>query len=247
MGKIITVFGANGSGKTTVAANLGYILSQKYIVGIISANTSCGTIQHLFGVAIDETHGLYELMVAKADVGKVFMPCPNNKNLFILSLANNHDCLKLADEESSLDGQTAKAILAEMKEMFNFIIVDCDTDVNNPLSIYSITYADKIINVIKPTVIGTAFLNAYKPLFSALEICDDKIIHIANNDKNYVGARNIEKTANIKINMTIPYCREVEEAENKGVPVCRTDSRTNDFIGSMKSIAERIKDGGYFE
>lgn len=247
MGKIITVCGGNGSGKTTVAANLAYILSQKYIVGVVSTNTNYGAIQHIFGITIDETHGLYELMMTKIDVGKTFTPCSSNENLFILSLSNNHDCLKLADEESSLDGLTAKNILAEMKDMFNFLIIDCDTDVNNPLSIYSIIYADKIINLIKPTVIGTAFFNAYKPLFSALEINEDKIMHIANNDNNYVGIKNIEKAANIKIAMTIPYCKEVEEAENKGIPVCRTDSRNNDFAGGMKSIAERIKDGGYFE
>ena len=247
MGKIITVCGGSGSGKTTVAANLAYILSQKYIVGIVSTNTNCGVIQHLLGVSIDEIHGLYELMITKSNVGKVFMPCPNNKNLFVLSLSNNHDCLKLADEESNLDGQTAKKLLSEMQDMFNFLIVDCEPEVNNPLSVYSIISADKIINLIKPTVIGTAFFNSYKALFSALEIRDEKIMHIANNDKNYVGIRNIEKTANVKIAMTIPYCKEVEEAENKGIPICKSDSRINDFVGSMRNIAERIKDGGCYE
>lgn len=86
MGKIITVCGGNGSGKTTVAANLAYILSQKYIVGVISTNTNYGDIQHLLGVTIDEAQGLYELMMAKNGIGKTFAPCPSNKNLFIWSI-----------------------------------------------------------------------------------------------------------------------------------------------------------------
>lgn len=247
MGKIITVCGGNGSGKTTVAANLGYILSQKYIVGIISTNKICGSIQHLLGTIIDDKHGLYELMMSKGDISKTFTPCSNNKNLFVLSLSNNHDCLKLADEESNLDGQTAKNILSEMKDMFNYLIVDGDPDVNNPLSVYSLVYSDLIINLIKPTVTGTAFFNSYKALFSALKIHNERIMHIANNDKNYVGIRNIEKTADIKITMTIPHCKEVENAENKGIPICKVGTRMNDFVASMQNIADKIKDGGCFE
>ncbi|MBQ3124553.1 MAG: cobalamin biosynthesis protein CobQ, partial [Clostridia bacterium] len=61
MGKIITVCGGHGSGKTTVAANLGYILSQNNLVGILSTNMVYGSIQHLFGTVIDDCHGLYEM------------------------------------------------------------------------------------------------------------------------------------------------------------------------------------------
>ena len=247
MGKIITICGGSGSGKTTVAANLGYILSQKYVVGIISTNKMFGGIQHLFGTVIDGQHGIYELMMSPgADITKMFMPCSNNKNLFLMALSNGQDCLKLADEESNLNGEAAKNLILEMKEIFNILIVDCDPDINNPLSVYSMMFADKILNLIKPTVPGTAFYNSYKAIYTALQIPNDKFLHIANGDKNYVGIRNIEKTANVKVNMTIPFCREVEEAENKGIPICKTGGRINEFVGCMKSIADDIKDGGYF-
>lgn len=247
MGKIIAVCGGGGSGKSTIAANLGYMLSQKYLVGIVSTNKMFGSIQHLLGTTIDDSHGLYELiMTPGGDITKMFMPCSNNKNLFLMALSNNQDCLKLADEESNISGETAKNLLFEMKEIFNILIVDCEPDINNPLSIYSMMFADKIINLIKPTVTGTAFYNSYKSLYSALQISSDKIIHIANGDKNYVGIRNIEKTANVKISMTIPFCREVEEAENKGIPVCRSGSKINEFVSCIKSISENIKEGVYF-
>lgn len=44
MGKIITVCGGQGSGKTTVSANLGYMLSKNGMVGILSTNMNCGII-----------------------------------------------------------------------------------------------------------------------------------------------------------------------------------------------------------
>ncbi len=67
-------------------------------------------------------------------------------------------------------------MLSDMKEMFGYLIVDCEPEINNPLSVYSIIYADKIVNLIKPTITGTAFYNSfYRTLYSALEIPPGKI------------------------------------------------------------------------
>ena len=239
MGKIITVCGGHGSGKTTVAANLGYILSQNNLVGILSTNMVYGSIQHLFGTVIDDCHGLYEMSLSKYDTAKTFVPCLNNKNLFLMSLANSHDCLMLADEENGINGERAKEILSELKEMFQYLIVDCEPEINNPLSVYSIIYADKIINLIKPTITGTAFFNSYRSLYSALEIPDNKIIHVANNDKNYVGIKNVEKTVGLKMFLTIPHYKNVEQTENKGQLACFTK---HGYFYDIRKIADRIKE-----
>ena len=160
MGKIITVCGGHGSGKTTVAANLGYMLAQNSLVGILSTNMVCGIIQHLFGAVIEDCRGLYEISLSKYDNAKAFVPCPNNKNLFLMSLANNHDCLMLADEENGINGDRAKEMLSDMKEMFEYLIVDCEPEINNPLSVYSIIYADKIVNLIKLRLQAQPFITA---------------------------------------------------------------------------------------
>lgn len=82
MGKIITVCGGHGSGKTTVAANLGYMLAQNSLVGILSTNMVCGIIQHLFGAVIEDCRGLYEISLSKYDNAKAFVPCPIIKICF---------------------------------------------------------------------------------------------------------------------------------------------------------------------
>ena len=239
MGKIITICGGHGSGKTTVAANLGFMLSQSSLVGILSTNTVFGCIQHLFGAVVDDCHGMYEMVMSKADILKNFVQCPNNKNLFLMSLANSHNCLMLADEENGINGDTAKNILDELINIFEYLIIDCEPEINNPLSIYGIIYADKIINLIKPTVTGTAFYNSYKGLFAALKIPDNKIISIANNDKNYVGIKTIERTLGMKMLLAIPYYKNIEEAENKGQLAAFTK---NGFYYNIKKLADCIKE-----
>lgn len=239
MGKIITVCGGHGSGKTTVAANLGYMLSKNGMVGILSTNMSCGIIQHLFGAVVDDCHGLYEMLLTKYDNAKAFIPCPNIKNLFLMSLANNHDCLILADEENGIGGERAKEIMTELKEVFEYLIIDCEPEINNPLSAYALVCADKIINLIKPIITGVAFFNAYRTLFSALDIADSKMIYIANNDKNYVGIRNVERSCGIKTSLNIPHYKNVEQAENKGRLACFSK---NGFYYDMDKLAGFVRE-----
>ena len=239
MGKIITICGGHGSGKSTVAVNLGYMLSDSSLAGILSTNMMYGIIQHLLGTVIDDCHGLYEMVMSNDDISKTLTPCESNKNLFLMSLSNTHDCLMLADEENGINADTAKQVLSELKDSFQYLIIDCEPEVNNPLSVYGIIYADLVINLIKPTVTGIAFWNSYKSLFSALDIPKDRIIHVANNDKNYVGVKNIESTSEIKIFKTIPYYKNVEEYENKGKPAV---SSKNGFYYDIKALADKVKE-----
>ena len=52
--KIITVWGANGSGKTTVAANLAAALADRdLMVGIISSKLTYGELQSIFGKRVE--------------------------------------------------------------------------------------------------------------------------------------------------------------------------------------------------
>ncbi len=238
MGKIITVCGGGGYGKTTIAANLASVLSQKYLVGLLSTNTMYGGIQHLFGVEIEHSRGLSEMLHTKGDISNSFVPCGNNKNLCLLSLANSYDCLMLAGKEYDVETNDIKEILSELKNMFQYIVIDCEPELCHPLSVYSLIYADSVLNIIKPTVQGMAFYNSYRALLAALNINDEKMVHIMNNDKGYIGAKNIEKTAGIKISMQIPYCKSVEEAENNGEPAC--SGKNGLFYAKIKSIAEKI-------
>ena len=86
---------------------------------------------------------------------------------------------------------------------------------------------------------GTAFHNSYRTLYSALKIPDSKIIHIANNDKNYVGIKNVERTAGVKFVLTIPHYKNVEETENKGQLACMTK---NGFYYDLMTLCELVKE-----
>lgn len=54
--KIISIWGANGSGKTTTAVNLAFTLAQRnFTVGVISSNVYYGEMQTVFGLIYQMT------------------------------------------------------------------------------------------------------------------------------------------------------------------------------------------------
>ncbi|MBO5408736.1 MAG: cobalamin biosynthesis protein CobQ, partial [Clostridia bacterium] len=58
--KIITVWGATGSGKTSIAANLGIAIADRNLmVGIISSKLYYGELQSIFGKRLEHDKGIY--------------------------------------------------------------------------------------------------------------------------------------------------------------------------------------------
>jgi MinD-like ATPase involved in chromosome partitioning or flagellar assembly len=246
MGKIIAIYGAPGSGKTTIACNLAYALSKKMTTGVLQTNIYYASIQHFFGMEIKKSKDLSTALLGygKEDLSKCFTPHPQNNNLYILSPSNTYDCLALADDKNGLDGETAKNIILELKDMFDYLIVDCTPDINDALAIYSLINSEKIVNIIKPNIQGMAFATSYQSLFTALEFSDKKIIHVINNDKNYIGITTIQKILNVPSSLCIPHHKDAETAENTGIPLY---TYNNKFTTSINTIIDVIIGGTEIE
>lgn len=244
MGKIIAVYGANGSGKTTIACNLAYLLSRDNVTGIMSTDMQYGNLQHFYGMNIPKDKDLSSMLIngPKEEFMRYFNFHPDNQNLFVSSIADDVNCLKLADE-ASCDGAFAKSIYEELKDAFHYLIVDCATYVNNPLTIYALLLADRIIKITKPDIQGVAFDVAHNAIFDALELSENKILHLTNNDQNYVGVKSIERSFNVHFALHIPTCKGIEKAENKGIPICQSGTGSKEYHKSMQALYNLIGGG----
>lgn len=118
--KIITVWGANGSGKTTVAANLAAALADRdLMVGIISSKLTYGELQSIFGKRIEPEKGIYKAISNGCNTKNMF-EATDNPNLFILSPPNVFDGMLL----TAISADTVKELIEDSRIRFDYIIID---------------------------------------------------------------------------------------------------------------------------
>lgn len=246
-GKIVAVCGGDGSGKSTVCANLASLLSEdNKIVFVFGTRTDYPSIQSYFNVCISEEHSLKKLyedvsMNLSIDI-KEYLVQYKNSNVFLLSAPDNAKALTFADKNLMPTKQQCKNIIISLQQLCDYLIIDCDTDINNSMSAWGLNYADTVLHIIKPTQQGLRFVNAYKDYYN--EIWRGKVINIANANKNYIGLKEFEKAVDggLKFDICLPYDEQVELSENTGVPAIENYHKLRLFGDNYRSCIFDIMD-----
>ena len=142
--KIITVWGANGSGKTTVAVNLASAIAERNLmVGVISSKLYYGEIQGFFGKRVEADKGLYRAISNGSKTRNMFVET-NNPNLYFLSVQNGFDGMLL----TATTGDSIQELLKDASIRFDYIIIDGDEELNNPISSVGLTMSDTVTDFI---------------------------------------------------------------------------------------------------
>lgn len=136
-----------GVGKTTTTFNLAYLLLEKgYDVLAIDIDIQ-GNLTNGFNInPLDVAVGTYEVLLGKDSIynGLQEIETKNDKSLYVLPTN-----LNLVMAENEISGQMArelvlKNLLKEVKEDFDFILIDCPPSLNN-LSTNAIVTSDYLI------------------------------------------------------------------------------------------------------
>lgn len=249
MSKIISIYGGNGSGKTTLAVNLAYNLANKgKVVGVVSTDFSKPTITGFLGMNITSEQPNWSYICNKGheikDVAqKFFVQHPRYQNIFILSVANDTNCLTYAGENQMDEDDKVRNLYSHLQTSdFDYVIVDCVNDVNNLVSTYALYYAEKIIHIINPTIQGMIFCNSYESFLNKMrnKNTDNPIIHVANADQNYVGISEFESKIGLKFDFLLPYEKQALKAENDGIPLLETFTPSLFSSGYPKKFEELV-------
>lgn len=177
--KILAVWGANGSGKTTASVNLAYSLARcNFTVGVISSNIYYGELQTFFGCNVPDNKGIYNALVS-GETKNTFVRA-GNTSVFLLSVPDRFDAMKL----TAISSQNVKDILADASIRFDYLVIDCDTELNNPISSIALAEADTVICVHKPSVKDCLWQSSMKSVSDLLNL-SYKTIHVLNaHDKS---------------------------------------------------------------
>lgn len=245
-GKIIAVCGGAGAGKTTVCVNLAAALGEDNVVIVFGTRTDYPSLQSFFNVAVPDGKGVKKLyedisMDLSVDI-KDYLVQYQDSNIFMLTVPDSTKVLTFADTAIIPPQQQCKNILLSLRELCDYLIIDCDTDINNHMSAWGLNYADKIINVVKPTQQGLRFVNAYQQYYN--EIWRGEVVYVVNGDKNYIGIKEFEKATDARIHFdaALPYDEQTELAENTGVPVFYDYHRVKMFQANYRARLLELAD-----
>jgi hypothetical protein len=225
MGMMISVWGKNGSGKSTVTSNLACAFAKRgYKTAVIGANRFYGSIQYFFNVEVRDNQSIRVMLTGgdSLSIQDYFTECPFDKNIHIASLADGDDCAGYR----KLRVDMTVRFLNLVKKNYPVVLADCDESIEDPLSMYSLTLSEQIMYVTRRSLQSVVFAKAYEPVISGLQIKEQiKTVYIG--DGMFAHTDLFAPFGIADRYCTLPLWKEIEHPRGGLTPVmlARGDSR----------------------
>lgn len=227
MSKIITTWGAGGSGKTVTAVNLALAFAeQNYITGLISSNLLYGELQSMLGITIPEERSLPQA-ISKGTTKDCFVQIPANSHLYLMEIPNGIDAL--------LTTNIAMAQVTELMDdaamRFDVLVVDGSSDLNNPISGVALIRSDTILLTTQLSIKDTLWLKGMEKIIHLLGLrAKIKYLYNMTHSEQYV-------TGSADISAAIPYLPKMQKLINEATPALSLNSKAvHDYRAGIYAI-----------
>lgn len=213
MAKTIAVWGAPGVGKTTLATKLAGIVHDKGGSAIVVyADMDIPALPSIFpdkkkkelvsvGVPLSKAD------MEKADVLKQIVTNPSKNQLGFLGFTDGENRFSYPryDEEQV---QTLFAILGRMAK---YLIVDCTSSLDNPISSCAVKSADEVLRVFSPTLKSICWQSSQLPLYADPVYRLDRQKNGLNSTEELFMPVEEAKAHIPDVKFNIPYSRSVRQ------------------------------------
>jgi MinD-like ATPase involved in chromosome partitioning or flagellar assembly len=223
---ILAIWGRDGTGKSTLADALGRLSAQKDVTAIIDTDLTQPTLPvRVNGKKLNADASLGKAIsgMGADDAAKYLHQHPQNKRLFYAGLTVHDEYLSY---EPGLDASdVARDFVERCAALAHTVILDLSGQRTDPFVPAALSGADKIIIPITPDVRGVCWYNAVKPFLRAMNT-SERILPIVTM-VTQPALDVIEKAANIRFVMALPYVREFRQngAEDASTPAAARYSK----------------------
>lgn len=233
--EIIAIWGANGVGKTTTTVNLALALAERnFTVGVISSNLYYGEMQSMFGCTVTEDRGLYKALTT-GDTKNMFTQA-GKASVFIMSVPDEFDAMQL----TTVSGVSVKNLLEDAAIRFDYLLIDCDTELNNPISSVGMAEADRIYTVHRPSVKDCLWYNSMRKMVDLLGIIYKNEPILNGHDKSCDLAE-YKSSIGLTFDYEFDFVDEANIYANAGKPIMQHDTRrTKGYKDTMRKLASAI-------
>lgn len=233
--KVITVWGSGGSGKTSVSVNLAMAIAERnFMVAVISSKLYYGELQILFGKRVEADKGFYRAISNGSNTKNMFCET-DHPNLYFLSVQNGFDGMLL----TAISGDAVKDLIDDAIIRFDYVIIDGDEELNNPVSSIGLTMSDKIIDVHRASVKDCVWFSSMTNMISLLHI-SGKTMHILNGYDKTCDKISYIKSLNTKFDFELPYVDNAKVLENSGKLIYSSRTGAVIYRKIMQRIAAKI-------
>lgn len=236
-GKIYTVWGAQHCGKTTFAVNLACALSKhNLLVGLISSNLVYGELQIFYGQNVPKEKGIFEALNHDTpNIGEKFVEYEESKNLFFLSVPTHYSGM-LCD---TVTLQSVERMMDTAALVFDILLVDGATEINNPVSGVALWLSDRIFTIHRPSIAAQRWYRGVSDFARELHIVEKQthILRVPNGEFDDMTYRSM---MDISFAYELPHVKRVGELENAGTPLCFFRDRS---CRRYSSVLEKIANG----
>ena len=237
MGEVIVVTsGKGGVGKTTSTANIGWALSKlgKKVV-VVDGDIGLRNLDVVMGLENRIVFDLVDIIEKKAKIKQAMIKDKRFENLFLIPAAQTRD-------KDSVNAEQMRELVTELKQDFDYIIVDCPAGIENGFK-NAIAGADRAIVVTTPEVSAVRDADRIIGLLEANEISDIKLIinriridMVKSGDM--LSIEDILEILGIKLIGSIPDDENIVISTNRGEPVINYDKSL--ASQAYKNISRRI-------
>ncbi|MDU4843958.1 MAG: ParA family protein [Clostridium sp.] len=206
MGKVISVFGSPGSGKTTFSVKFANEIAKEKSVIVVFTDILCPVIPTILD-NVDNKKSLGKIL-SSAQVTKdvILQNCISvNKNLGVIGYAEYENVFAYPQYTDV----RAVDLIDRLRDLADYIIIDLSSNFTTDLlSTTALEISDKVIRMTSSRLKDISYFNSHLPLLSD-KFKKDEHIKVISNFKSYDAIEELKEI--YKIQATFGYSEEIRE------------------------------------
>ena len=240
---LISIWGRDGIGKSTLADALGYLFAKKDITAVVDTDLLQPTLPiRISGGSFNPDNSLGKAVsgIGTSSVVRFLYQHPKKKNLFYAGLTEGDEYLSY---EIGLEGENnARDFIAGCKDYAKTMILDLSGQRSDPFVPGAFLKSDKIIVPISPDVQGVCWYKAVEPLLETMN-AKERILPVAAMMNRHHDISAIEKAAGVRFSALLPVVNEFRW-DSTLIPLDGTSSTAMRYCKQVKKLFERLRGDG---
>ena len=242
MAKTIAVWGSPRFGKTTFATKLACAIYEEYqsTVIVLYSDMVTPTLPVIFPHEKSEDMTsigkvLSEVEITKESVVKQIMTVKSKVNLGFLGFRDGENKFTYP----RFDENKVKAMFAAIGELCDYLIIDCASNLSNPIAGAAVKSADQVIRLASPDLSSVSFFSSQLRLYADPTYRLNEQINGLNvtSEDIYLPIEDAKKRIS-DIRFTLPYCREVKQQMLDGKLYAEISDKK--FNEKLRAIAKKV-------